>query len=305
MDFVSVVIPTYNRLEELLITLPQVVRYLDGNSELIISDQSDEYDPSEHIDSLNSVLGGANVKYYHCSKPSVTLAWNTAAKLARGSIILFLDDDINLDIDIIDAHRKYYENNPDIVGVAGGYYASSYEKVWIPSSRNGVAMTLAGVNTSFRKDIFQESGCATSFIRPFAGFDWELAEYINQNFGEIAVGDDALVFHRAPASGGCENQKERGVSWYYGCYHNHTLWILHRRLPHKLTQLPRHFYSLIKYCTPNSKLFFSYPFFRNAIMNAIIDAHRLYRREGCIRVSASLNQNEELNCIIELHKGGN
>lgn len=303
MDFVSIIIPTYNRLDELVITLPQIVKCMDENSELIIFDQSDKYAPIEHVDELTNLLDGVNVKYYHCSVPSVTLAWNTAAKLAKGTLILFLDDDINIDINIVEAHRKYYENNTNVFGVAGGYYASRYDRVWVPSSRKGVATTLAGVNTSFRKEAFLHSGgCATSFIKPFAGFDWELAEHVNQGRGKISVGDDALVFHRAPASGGCENQKERGVEWYYGCYHNHMLWMLHRRFPQCLTQLPRHFYSLIRYCLPKRQLFFSYHFFRDSIFKGIVDAFKIYRSQGRIRVTDSLSLGNELTCIIDLKK---
>lgn len=302
MKFVSVVIPTYNRFDELIITLPQVIRLLDEHSELIIFDQSDSYHPTDYIDQLSEICSGANVSYYHCSVPSVTLAWNTAAQLAKGSLILFLDDDVNLDINILGAHREYYEKDPDIMGVAGGYYASSYDRTWVPSSRKGVATTLAGVNTSLRKEFFDRSGVASNFIRPFAGFDWELAEHINQHYGKVVVGERALVFHRAPASGGCGNQATRGPSWYYGCYHNHFLWMLHRKFPYSLTQLPRHFYSLVKYCLPKKETLLSLDYLKQSIILGIKDAY-LSHKKSKGRVTEALALGKEVTCVLSCSKG--
>ena len=131
--------------------------------------------------------GGVNAKYYHCQLPSVPLAWNSCRDLAKREVILFLDDDIDIDSNIINSHRSYYDDNPDIAGVAGGYYAGSRESVWIPSTKNGSARTFAGVNVSFRSKVFAESGSASSFIKPFAGVDWEMAEHVTQTFGKLAV----------------------------------------------------------------------------------------------------------------------
>jgi len=276
MEFVSIIIPTYNRAKDLLVTLPQVVKYMDENSELIIMDQSDNAEHIENMEPLKEILEGVNVKYYHCKMPSVTLAWNTAAKLATGDILLFLDDDIDIDFDILAAHRAKYQLDPSIIGVAGSYYASSYDKEWVPSSSNGAATTLAGVNVSFLRETFIKAGVVSNFMKPFAPFDWEMAEFLNFNFGKLAVGDDIKVFHRAPASGGCENQSERGMTWYFGNYRNHFLWMFHRRYPYKLTRLPRHFYWLLKYSVPKKTVRRTKHFWRNSLFAGFIDARKAY-----------------------------
>jgi len=300
MEFVSIIIPTYNRAEELLLTLPQIVKYMDENSELIIMDQSDNYDPIDNIEELKHILEGINVKHYHCKVPSVPLAWNTAANLAIGDILLFIDDDIDINFNLLDGHRKHYLNNPSIVGVAGGYYASSLDRVWVPSSNNGTATTLAGVNSSFKRDVFLEAGSASAFVKSFAGFDWELAEHFVKNYGKLAVGDDVLVFHRAPAIGGCQNQAAKGIKWYYGCYFNHSLWILWRKFPFNLSRLPRHFYWIYRYCTPKKELLLSLDFWREAVFKGMKDANQQYKKDSKSRVAKSYNQ-ADIKCIIE-HK---
>jgi len=300
MDFVTVIIPTFNRFVDLLATLPQVAKFLDVDSELIVFDQSNEYDPAIFIDELENILSGVNAKYIHCKTPSVPLAWNTAVKQSKGDIVLFLDDDINLDENVIEKHRAYYINDPTIVGVAGSYYASSYKRPWVPSGRNGSASTLAGVNVSFRKNIFLKAGAASGFIPPFAPFDWEIAEYISTYFGPLAVGSDIFVFHRAPSQGGCENQAERGVNWYYGCYHNHVLWILHRQFPLNILRIPRHLYWLIKYCRPRRKLLYRPGFWRNSIFKAIKEALKTYNRDGGRRNNIALKEAESFNLVMEV-----
>lgn len=270
----SVIIPTYNRKEDLLITLPQVLKYLDDKSELIIFDQSSDYTPEEIMNDIEKLKIDKNFSYYHCSVPSVTLAWNTAAYLAKGEILLFIDDDIDIDFNFINSHRLKYQETPEIIGVAGGYYASAKERIWSPSSRKGCASTIAGVNVSFLREVFIKAGAASNYLKPFAPFDWEIAEFFGIHYGKITVGSDILVFHRAPANGGCENQSTRGVNWYLGCYTNHFIWMLNREFPHNITRLPRHLYSMLKYCLPNRKLLLSKDFIINAIFKAMKNAYK-------------------------------
>lgn len=285
--YFSVVIPTYNRLEDLIQTLPQIASILDDQSELIIYDQSDAYTPETLDCKLKDLLGNQNYTYIHSKTPSVTLAWNTAATLAKGEVLLFLDDDIDLISNIIDDHRKYYSARSDIVGVAGSYYAGSVDRPWVPSSKNGIATTCAGVNISIRTDTFLKAGAASDYIKPFAPFDWEFAEFVTTNYGKLAVGDDLLVMHRAPATGGCENQATRGIDWYYGCYFNHFLWIFSRKGLLKYSRIPRHFYWLIRYCLPEERLLRSRQFFTKSIWNAMLNAYRKSKKNDGSRASVT------------------
>lgn len=285
----SVIIPTYNRIEDLKLTLPQVIEQLNDESELIIFDQSNEYTRLDIQQQLIPIFQKQkNISYYHCDVPSVPYAWNTAASIAKGDTLLFLDDDIDLPNNIIEQHNRYYENDSDIVGVAGGYYASSMENLWIPSQNQGLAITLAGVNTSLKKEVFRKGGCASDFVASFAGFDWELAEYVNQYIGKLVVGEKALVYHRAPINGGCGNQGYRGDNWYKNCYHNHILWVMFRSYPKKLTKIPRHLYTLLRYCVPEKKRLFSKDFFINAIVNGIKEGLSTYKNASKKRRATTL-----------------
>lgn len=285
---VSVIIATFNRQSDLLLTIKSFSDKVNSECEFIVFDQSTDYKAEDMKVKLDTHLDNLHISYYHSNIASVPLAWNTAAKLSSGDVIIFLDDDINFECDIVQAHLSYYELNPSIVGVAGGYYTGTYDNVWLPSLSGNSANALAGVNVSFKREFFIKNGAASSFIKSFAGFDWELAEFVKLSGERLVVGDKTLVFHRAPLNGGCGNQGNRGIKWYYGCYHNHFLWMLHRKMPYKITRLPRHFYWLYKYCLPDLSLFFSVEFFKFAILKAIINAYKSYKLDGCERKSIPL-----------------
>jgi glycosyltransferase involved in cell wall biosynthesis len=294
----SIIIPTYNRFDELFITLPQVAAQLSEKSELIIIDQSNIEALQGFKSQFEEVMAGCNFRIIHSATPSLPLAWNTGVALAKGRIIMVLDDDVDFDFDIIEAHSKYFDD-PLVCGVAGSYYASTKNSKWTPSSKNGVATSLASVNMSFLKTSFQAVGGATTFIKPFAAIDWELGEVVNKKIGKIVVGDDCAVLHRAPADGGCANQGERGETWYYGAYHNHTVWILSRSFPEIITKLPRHIYWLIKYCMPKNKVnFFKPNFIKNAVIKGVMAGMNTHRSNKRKRI-ATISDDDQLTLITE------
>ena len=263
---------------------------MDDQSELIIYDQSNSYRPESLVGKLKDLLGNQNYTYIHSEIPSVTLAWNTAATFAKGEVLLFLDDDIDLIGNIIEDHRKYYRARNDIVGVAGSYYAGSVNRPWIPSSKNGIATTCAGVNISIRTEAFLKTGAASDYIKPFAPFDWEFAEFVSKNYGKLAVGTDLFVMHRAPATGGCGNQAKRGIDWYYGCYFNHFLWILSRKGLFKFSRLPRHIYWLFRYCIPPRDILMTTDFFRRSVLGACLAAQKKHRKNATQRKAEKSKQ---------------
>lgn len=291
----SIIVCTYNRIADLLLTLPQILEYLDGRGELIVIDQSDQYEVNEYKSDLLKHSAGHRVSYWHSPTPSVPLAWNTAAQISKGEILIFLDDDVDLLDNVIEQHISIYDD-AEIVGVAGSYYAGRMSNKWVASSKNGSATALAGAHMSFRRSTFMNCQAATWFIKSFAGVDWELAEIVG-SAGKLAVGDDCVVFHRAPVDGGCGNQGDRGIDWYYGAYFNHTLWLLSRRFPDSFTRVPRHIYWLYKYLLPSRKILFTKDFLLHAVKNGVIDGYKDYRRYGGVRQTVC--NKERLNLIVQ------
>lgn len=109
MERLSVIIPTYNRID----SLRQTFSYIEESStlpyELIVVDQSNP-DFSEQIEQLceetSKVL---NVVYQHLQQPSLTAARNVGIKMSKGDILVFMDDDV-------DVRHDTFENVIDLLG---------------------------------------------------------------------------------------------------------------------------------------------------------------------------------------------
>ena len=122
---VSVIIPTLNRSEVLLQTVKDVLRQDYPNFELIVVDQTER--PKQEVITFcrrhqNKII------YLRLLKKGSPHARNIGAKKARGEIILFLDDDVEIkNKNFIAYHLKNY-NNPKIGLVAGRVVSDFKEK---------------------------------------------------------------------------------------------------------------------------------------------------------------------------------
>src|SRR3989344_5064248 len=91
---ISVIIPTYNRAEDLKITLSSFKSYFPKLNEIIIIDQS----PNQDTKKIISLFKSKKLRYFHSKIPSLTASRNIGiSKLSKSSkIVCFLDDDVNL-----------------------------------------------------------------------------------------------------------------------------------------------------------------------------------------------------------------
>ena len=122
---VSVIIPTKDRatdLEETIRTLLGQTRMAD---ELIIVDQS--CDP-EGCHQIEKIYAEANDQIHRTFKliyisdagvPGAAMARNRAMEIAQGTILLFLDDDVQLEPDFIEKLLAVFDRYPSVVGVSG------------------------------------------------------------------------------------------------------------------------------------------------------------------------------------------
>lgn len=110
---VSVVIPTYNRLESLASAIKSVLAQTYENYEIIVVNDGG-IDVSSVIKSFNS----NKIRYFnHESNRGVSAARNTAIKAARGKYIAYLDDD-----------DQYFPNHLQVLieGLIDGAYKVAY-----------------------------------------------------------------------------------------------------------------------------------------------------------------------------------
>ena len=86
-------------------------------NELIVVEQSAEVDPQ--VEEALKLFGGLGILVRQ-GRPNAQVARNRAAQLARSEVLLFLDDDVDPDENLIGAHLENYRD-PSIHAVCGFY----------------------------------------------------------------------------------------------------------------------------------------------------------------------------------------
>jgi GT2 family glycosyltransferase len=190
----SVIIPTYNRIAELVDVLDSLLKQTKLITEIIIVDDSDGSNIEQLSNDMNSVFAEKNVelKYIRNNRgKSLTIARNIGIAAAISDIVLFLDDDVILDENYLMEILRIYNEYPDAFGVQGFiqnaytvnenriierlrilyhklfYFSFNYKnKSEVLPSTNTLYPThlsdvitcewLSGANQSYRKKIFEE-----------------------------------------------------------------------------------------------------------------------------------------------------
>jgi glycosyltransferase involved in cell wall biosynthesis len=148
--FVSVVIPTLNRYRYLKAVLKDLEVQDYSNFEVIIVDQSDDFNMSFYKDFK------LNFKIINQKEKALWLARNTAIKASKGEWIALSEDDVRIGSDWIRMHLQCIDFfNAEVS--AGVFYPEGQE---IPKERSffAVASQFATGNAMIRKSVFKNVG---------------------------------------------------------------------------------------------------------------------------------------------------
>jgi GT2 family glycosyltransferase len=117
----SVIIPTRNRLSDLLACLTSIQQQTVHPDELIIIDASDI--PLENQEAYKCLLqnftGATRVYYEHTPNPGLPFQRNRAMRHASGDIFYFFDDDVILESRYLEHMQKIFAIKPAYVGGMG------------------------------------------------------------------------------------------------------------------------------------------------------------------------------------------
>lgn len=217
---VSIIIATYGRSEYLRNPLEQVLRQSCRRVEVIVVDQTPHH-PVGIARFLRSLDG--RILYTRLDRPNLTRARNLGLRLARGRIVLFIDDDVKIPQDFVCRHVRNYED-PQVCAVAGRILDARSQRRGEPRAcgalrwhgqvvsdfyfaRRAVVEHARGANMSFLRDRALAAG---GFDERFTGnalredTDFCL-RYTRQRPGRMVFDPEACLYHFASASGGCRS----------------------------------------------------------------------------------------------------
>ena len=209
----SIVIVTYKRHIPLCNTLHAIGPFIRNKIiELLVIDQC----PVEELP--NTFINIPNLRYVVLDKPGMVRARNIGLELAKGDIVLFLDDDIVPSSDLIDAHMHAY-GDLSIGGVAGRILDS--EPVMLDAMADSRMFDLVNgwehpkFDNTVAGDVMTSRGCNMSFrrklLKQLDGFDSNIEIFRDDTdmcFRVIAAGyrirfiPEAVVIHLNASSGG-------------------------------------------------------------------------------------------------------
>jgi GT2 family glycosyltransferase len=134
----SIVIPTYNRADDLRDLFNSISEQTELPQEVIIADDSDNADTRELVEEIRKRFldMGISLKYLHNPSGTIrstTRAQNVGLRWAKTDYVLFLDDDVVLDKRFIEEILNVYEKYPRAKGVQG--YVTTARKPNSTSSR--------------------------------------------------------------------------------------------------------------------------------------------------------------------------
>ncbi len=123
----TLVIATYNRAEQLMVTLGSVAMQSTKAEmwECIVVDNNSKDNTRERIEAFIAEHSSLNIRYLFEENQGLSHARNAGIKASRGDIVAFIDDDERIVADFITAYIDLFDQHPDAMA-AGGEIIAEY-----------------------------------------------------------------------------------------------------------------------------------------------------------------------------------
>ena len=245
---ISVVIATYGREQALVDSINDVLKQDYPNFEVIVIDQTANHEP-DTARFLEEMSAAGKIQLHTLDWASLPGARNYGVRRAKGDVILFVDDDVELPAGFLKAHAKNYDR-PEVGGVAGRVFdrmkladhASGLEIQDLPPESMDPAiawyhinlvhtvkpqqvLSARGCNMSYRREIFFEEGIW--FDERYRGSAVREESDVGLNIRKtkylIWYDPTAHLVHLGEETGGCHDISTKSFKYQITFYHNHFL----------------------------------------------------------------------------------
>jgi glycosyltransferase involved in cell wall biosynthesis len=195
----TIAIPSYRREQVLIETIVSLLA-LQPKAEIIVADQTDSHEAGVAA-RLDSWAQSGEIRRIVLLEPSIPAAMNAALREARSELILFLDDDIVPDDELISAHLAAHSVGCTLVAgrVIQPWDNSESEPV---RSTEGAASFMGGNFSVDRKAAIAIGGFDENFVRVAYNFEREFAHRWLAAGHRIVHEPRAVVRHLKAGSGG-------------------------------------------------------------------------------------------------------
>ena len=211
---------TNEREEDLKRSVTELLTQADPSWELIVVDDTEELSPA-----MKAFLAEheGKLRYVRLTSKNLPRAGNVGITLARGEIVIFVDDDVIPSERFVARHVSAYDS-PTVGGVMGRIRQHNFPE-WEPDpspddmgfnsfwhkhfnwkTRQPVAMT-RGCNMSFQRDVlFAVGGCDERFVAEGMRWDTDLGYRVRRAGYTIMYDPDAWLEHLYVPRGGARTR---------------------------------------------------------------------------------------------------
>jgi glycosyltransferase involved in cell wall biosynthesis len=217
---ISVVIPTYRREQVLLDTLAYLLALDSPPAEILVLDQTERHEPATE-QRLGEMDAAGRIRWLRLDVPSIPQAMNRGLLEARNDIVLFLDDDIRPEPELLAAHQAAHAQHDDVLvagrviqpweegrdfSADGHFHFAGLKAFWIEEFMGG--------NFSVRREsALALGGFDENFVRVAYRFEAEFAHRWRASKRRIRFEPVACLHHLKDGGGGTRTYGEHLTTW--------------------------------------------------------------------------------------------
>ncbi|MCX5700968.1 MAG: glycosyltransferase [Candidatus Omnitrophica bacterium] len=173
---VSVIIPTFNASDRLKVVIESLRHQTYRGFEVVVVDDGSSDDTKSVVNKLKKIFG-LKIRYYYLHNPDIfgaALARNLGAKMAKGRILVFLDQDAAAHRRLIELYLERHKESDIVLGYYAGYNKQgpyyNFKEISEKLFKDEVIKT---INPDFRDGVFSQADC-------YQGEAWKY--FVSANF---------------------------------------------------------------------------------------------------------------------------
>lgn len=218
---ISIIIPTFNRVEVLPAAIESVIKQSRKRWELIIVDDGSS---DFTLEGIGDYLQNDRIKYFYQKNQGVSAARNYGIKEASGEYIIFLDSDDEFSPDLIESLENINFWNYDIIcwNVLRKRDRKQFvtKPVILGKMYNEIRATFLAGSVCYKKSIINQ--CRGFDPKISFGENYELGLRVSQIRDlKIKIIDKSLLRYTINTSKRESNSLENRVNSYFHIFHKH------------------------------------------------------------------------------------
>lgn len=222
---ISIIIPTYQREQILIETLAYIFALPVTAAQVIVVDQTTQHEP-DVFSQLEQWHQQSKIHWICLSQPSIPHAMNEGAVAATSEVLLYLDDDIVPDSELVKSHWDAHQQYQNVIVVGRVIQPWEEDKELSPSDspfatkEPGWREKFMGCNFSIHADeLLNLGGFDENFVRVAYQFEAEFAYRWLQSERKIRFEPSACIHHLKVTNGGTRSHGHHLTTWQP----NHTV----------------------------------------------------------------------------------